>query len=290
MTDPAPGRPWAGRADGMPAEPAPDGPRLSVPAFAVLALVALVVLSYVVDQVGPVRVTAAGLVPTLLLGGVLLGLVGTVPRWFANRRHVRLEAWGRAAGWAYEREDPDLLRLQRGAPFDQGDEHVASEVLHRPWHGRHAVSFTYRWTTRAGSRRRRCSAHVVALHLPTSLPRLDVTAEGLGARARKLVGGKDLQLELEDFNREYLVVADDERTAHAVLHPRLVERLMEQDVRGRRWRVEGRWLVTWEPGRTDVDRIARLLAAVTLVADAVPRHVWQDHGHDPAAPAPASTP
>ncbi|MBO3088126.1 hypothetical protein [Cellulomonas dongxiuzhuiae] len=217
---------------------------------------------------------------------VVAALVGPVVAWLAHRwqrrRHDRLAAWAGLNGWEYARSDGELERIQTGVPFSSGDSHAAIEVMRRDWQGRPAVSFTYRWVTGAGKNRSTSYAHVVALRLPAYLPRLEVTAEGVGARLAKLAGGKDLQLELEAFNREYRVVASDVRTAHAVLHPRLLERLLRPDALGRPWRIEGTWLVTWDDGRTDVDRVAAGLMLLNAVADAVPRHVWQDHGHDPA--------
>ncbi|MBD7918477.1 hypothetical protein H9657_09330 [Cellulomonas sp. Sa3CUA2] len=217
---------------------------------------------------------------------VVVAVVGPVVAWLGNRwqqrRHERLAAWGSLNGWDYVRYDRGLERIQTGVPFSTGDSHAAIEVMRRDWQGRPAVSFTYRWVTGTGKERSTSYAHVVALRLPAYLPRLEVTAEGVGARLVKLAGGKDLQLELAAFNREYRVVAADERTAHAVLHPRLMERLLRSDALGRPWRIEGTWLVTWDDGRTDVDRVAGRLMLLGAIADAVPRHVWQDHGHDPA--------
>lgn len=277
-----PERPWvvaqAADAQGAGARPRRRGLRVTRPVFFGIAAVQVLVFVLVVRP--RTGLDLSSVVPVLFVVGVgsVLAVLGN--RW-QSRRHERLAAWGRTHGWHYERVDRSLLRIQRGAPFSAGDSHAASEVLDREWHGRHAVSFTYSWVTGSGKDQRTSYAHVVALHLPASLPRLEVTPEGFGAAVIKLAGGKDLQLELEEFNRAYRVAATDERTAHAVLHPRLMERLLQADARGVPWRLEGRWLATWETGRTDVDRIGPALTLLTAVADAVPRHVWQDHGHDP---------
>ena len=277
-------RPWVA-AQAQDAQDAATGPRrqglrISRPVF--FAIAAVQVLVFVLVFQPRLGLSLPALAPVLILGGLMFVVVKIANHW-QNRRHEQLAAWGRLNGWHYGRYDPTLLRLQSGTPFDAGDSHTASEVLDRPWQGRHAVSFTYTWVIGSGKNRQTKHAHVVALHLPARLPRLEVTPEGFGAAVIKLAGGKDMQLELEEFNREYRVAASDERTAHAVLHPRLMERLLRADVRGRPWRIEGRWLLTWDKGRTDVARIADRLTVLGVVADAVPRHVWQDHGHDPAA-------
>ncbi|ADG75858.1 hypothetical protein Cfla_2975 [Cellulomonas flavigena DSM 20109] len=276
-----PERPWvAAQAQDAAAAPRRRGLRISRPVFFAVAAVQVLVFVLVFRPRMGVDLSAVGTV--LVLVGLMFVVV-KVANHVQDRRHQRLADWGRLNGWHYERYDSSLLRLQSGTPFDAGDAHSASEVLDRPWQGRHAVSFTYTWVVGSGKNRQTKHAHVVALHLPARLPRLEVTPEGLGAAVIKLVGGKDLQLELEEFNREYRVSSADERTAHAVLHPRLMERLLREDSRGLPWRLEGRWLLTWDRGRTDVDRIAARLMLLGAIADAVPRHVWQDHGHDPAA-------
>ena len=279
-----PERPWvaaqAQDAAGEGARPVRRGLRVSRPVF--FAIAAVQVLVFVLVFRPHLGIDPSTVVTVLVLAGVMAVFVKVADHW-QDRRHQELADWGRVNGWHYERHDRTLLRLQSGTPFDAGDAHSASEVLDRAWQGRHAVSFTYTWTVGSGKDRQTKHAHVVALHLPARLPRVEVTPEGLGAAVIKLAGGKDLQLELEEFNREYRVSSHDERTAHALLHPRLMERLLRPDVRGRPWRVEGRWLVTWDKGRTDVARIADRLTLLGAIADAVPRHVWQDHGHDPAA-------
>ena len=275
-------RPWATGAPSVASQRM--SPALRTALFLLFPL-ALVLFAWVRSGMigdGSARLPVAA--PLFVGAVVVAAAVGVVvERAWQARRHEHLVAWGALNGWAYERHDPDLLRLQRGAPFDEGDAHAVIEVLHRPWEAWHAVSFTYRWSTGTGKNRRTYHAHVVALHLPAYLPRLEVTPEGVGTRLVRLVGGQDVQLELEEFNREYRVVAADRRTGHAVLHPRLMERLLQDDVRGSTWRIEGRWLATWDLGRTDVRRVAARLGLLSAIARSVPRHVWQDHGHDPAA-------
>ena len=90
------------------------------------------------------------------------------------------------------------------------------------------------------------------------------------------------QFESEAFNRAYRVAADDQRTGHAILPPRLMERLLP-DALGNAWRIDGTWILSWEPGTTDLDRLAPRLGLLSAVVRSVPRHVWQDHG-DPTRP------
>ena len=218
----------------------------------------------------------------LLIGAVVvLGAVGG--SWLRRRRAAELTAWAGATGWAFSPRDPGLglATLQTGRPFGQGRARTVTEVLTGTYEALPAVSFTYTWTTGSGDERREHEAHVVALRLPTYLPTLEVTAEGVGARLAKAFGARDLQLESAAFNAAYRVDAPEARTAHAILHPRTLERLLRPDALGVAWRIEGTWIASWETGATDTARIAPRLGVLAAVVRGVPRHVWQDHGHDP---------
>ena len=100
-------------------------------------------------------------------------------------------------------------------------------------------------------------------------------------RLATLVGGQDIRVESDDVNRAYRVAATDERFGHAIVHPRLMERLLQPDALGIAWRIEGPWILSWEPGETDLDRVAPRLGLLAAVVRSIPPHVWQDHGVDP---------
>ncbi|QCB92598.1 hypothetical protein [Cellulomonas shaoxiangyii] len=214
---------------------------------------------------------------------LLLPLVVAGAWWLAKKRREQLDTWARATGWQHVRHDPGygLARLHHNQPFEQGHGRRVSEVLTGRWQGLPAVSYTYEWSTGAGKERRTYYAHVVALALPAYLPVLELTGEGVGARIAKALGARDLQTESVAFNDAYRVAAGDERVGHAILHPRLMERLLQPDALRTDWRIEGTWIASWAPGRTDTARIAPRLGVLHAVVRGVPRHVWQEHGYDP---------
>lgn len=224
---------------------------------------------------------------------LLVPLVLAAAWWLQKKRHEHLAAWARSVGWEYVRTDPGygLTRLHRNQPFEQGHSRRATEVLTGRWQGLPAVSYTYEWSTGSGKEKRTYAAHVVALALPAYLPVLELTSEGLGARLAKALGARDMQTESVAFNDAYRVVAGDARVGHAILHPRLMERLLQDDARATDWRIEGTWIASWRSGRTDTSDVAGRLGVLHAVVRAVPRHVWQDHGYDPLTrPGAASAP
>jgi len=205
-----------------------------------------------------------------------------------RKRQQAIAAWASAAGWSFEGRDDSLVYRWAGEPFGKGDERETDEVLRGTYAGAEAVSFTYRVTdvsrdSDGKTDRSTTSYHVVALELPAALSTVEVTPEGLGARIAKMVGAQDIQFESDEFNRAYRVEGAEPQVAHAVIHPRLMERLLEPGTKGTAWRIEGSSILSWDNGSTDVDRITSTLGLLATIRDSVPRHVWLDHGYDPAA-------
>lgn len=218
------------------------------------------------------------LVIPLLLVPVLLGL-----RWYSIvRREQATRAWAARTGWTYVGSDVSLTRRWRGTPFATGKARRASEVVTGTYAGKAATSFAYRYTTDRGEESQTSTFHVVTLALPAFLPDLQLTPDGLGARLVRALGGQDLTFESEDFNRAWRVEASDPAVAHAVLHPRLMERLLQPDARGLCVRIEGTDILCWAGGSPDLDQVARRLGVLNAIVTSVPRHVWLDHGYDPA--------
>jgi hypothetical protein len=217
--------------------------------------------------------------PVLVVVVVIALLVGAW--WLRRRRTERLVAWANATGWQLVGSDGSLTTRWTGHPFGQGYGRRATEVLRGPFEGMSALSFTYRWTTGSGRQRTSHVRHVVTIDLPAFLPNLELTPDGVGAKLAKAVGGQDIQFESDGFNRAWRVESRDLPVAHAIVNPRLMERLMRPDARGESLRIEGTSILSWAFGATDTAALAHRLGLLAAVVHAIPRHVWQDHGYDP---------
>ncbi len=216
----------------------------------------------------------------LVLGLLLAPVVLALGIWSQRRRTRTIQAWATAAGWRYVGSDPSLVTRWRGTPFGVGHGHQVSDLVTGRFAGRPSMSFTYRYRTGSGKEESTYTFHVVATSLPAYLPNLQLTPEHLGARIARAFGRQDIQFESEDFNRAWRVQAGVERFAHDVLHPRLMERLLQPDAR-MNLRIEATDILCWAPGSTSLSRVAARLGVLAAVVDAVPRFVWQDHGYDP---------
>lgn len=222
----------------------------------------------------------------LVVGGALMVLL-VVWSTISNRKHqAALDAWLAARGWRRQPPDRSLVSRWRGSPFGTGDNRKVADVVAGTFQGRRLMSFAYSYeTSSTDSDGRRSTTthtfHVVTLELPAFLPDLEVTPESIGSRIASAFGRTDLDVESDEFNKRFAVRAADLAVGHAILHPRLVERLLREDRVA--WRIEGTTVLTWSAGRTDLQRLDARIALLVAIADAVPRHVWLDHGHDPLA-------
>lgn len=206
-----------------------------------------------------------------------------VLRWYSGyRREEAAKAWAARIGWMYMGSDASLTQRWRGTPFNTGNARRTSEVVAGTYSGKAATSFAYRYTTKRGDDRQTYTFHVVTLALPAFLPDVQLTPDGFGAKLERVMGGQDMVFESEDFNRAWRVETSDPAVAHAVVHPRLMERLMQPDARGLHVRIEGTDILCWSGGNPDLDQVARRLGVLNAIVTSVPRHVWLDHGYDPA--------
>jgi len=198
-----------------------------------------------------------------------------------RRRRARVTAWAAANGWQYQASAPELTQRWQGAPFGVGSSRRATEVLTGTWQGRSATSFTYRYSVSNGKSRSTFTFQVLTLGLPAFLPTLELSPEGLGDRVAKALGGQDLEFESADFNRAWRVTSRMPKFASDVVHPRLMERLMQPGARAN-IRIEGTDILTWSAGAPDLDLVASRLGLLDAVVRSIPRFVWLEHGYDPS--------
>lgn len=209
--------------------------------------------------------------------------VSGVLGWWTHRKGLeRKRAWADSVGWTVVGTDRSLVSRWPGTPFGIGSNRRVSELVVGSFDGRPAMSFAYRYTTGSGKNRSTSTFHVIALALPTYLPRLELTPGNALQRLAARLGAQDIEFESQAFNDAWRVAAPDERFAHSVLHPRLMERLLRPDAARTSLRIEGTDLLSWSPGAPRYDAIGPRLRVLSDVVDAVPRFVWLDHGHDPA--------
>ena len=201
----------------------------------------------------------------------------------AKKRREELSLLAAERGWSFaEREDAWVDRFD-GAPFGLGHDRRASNVLTGAYDGRPFVAFDYRYSTTEtstdaeGHTQTHTQTHpfsVLGLDAGASLPNLSVTPEGFLGRMVGRLTNTDIELESEAFNRAFTVRADDRKFATDVLHPRMMEHLLQIPDRG--WSLRGGWLLAVRSGRHTVAELDARLHDLDGILDLIPDFVWRE--------------
>lgn len=268
----------------------------------------------------------------LLALGLAAGVVvGGWALWDSAQRarHRReLATFAATHGWQFEPATTAYTGRFSGLPFESGVRRRQEDVLRGSFAGAQCATYTHVYETQrrqtstrnysdallldealfgalmvheSGSRSQTQTFQVTLVELPVTLPRLDLVPEGLGTHAAKAFGGSDVDVESHAFNRRWRVIASDQRYAHAILDPRMIDRLLQSDLEGLSIRIDGGAMLLWSPGRRGTEDLARRLSALTSVARRIPAHVVREYAEagftrgegrpvSPSAPSWATTP
>jgi hypothetical protein len=195
----------------------------------------------------------------------------------AAKRRQELATYAVSRGWRYEAEQPMLVDRFAGPPFGIGSDRHAGNAVYGQHDGRDFVSFDYEYETSSGSGKdRRTTTHsfsIVALSMGVSLPSLRVDPENFIERVVGRVTNSDIDLELEDFNRAFTVTCPDRKFASDVLHPQMMEFLLQHRDIG--WRFERDSMLMVSDALRSVAEIDATLALMDQISDKIPDFVWR---------------
>ena len=88
------------------------------------------------------------------------------------------------------------------------------------------------------------------------------------------LGAKDLEVESHEFNQQWKVWFADQRAAHAIFTPRMIERFLQPDVGGRAFTFEGSALVGISPQVSDLGDLPMVVGALNSIVDLMPAFLW----------------
>jgi hypothetical protein len=222
-------------------------------------------------MVGSGFVILAVLFVFLIIGIAVIGFVQ------AAKRRDEMAAYAVSRGWRYEQEQPLLVDRFDGPPFGIGSDRHAGNAVYGQHDGRDFVSFDYQYETTSGSGKdRRTTTHhfsVLALSMGVSLPSLRVDPENFLERFVGRITNSDIDLELEDFNRSFTVTCPDRKFASDVLHPQMMEFLLQH--KGVGWRFERDSMLMVSGSHRSVAEIDATLALMDQITDRIPDFVWR---------------
>ncbi|WP_448630502.1 hypothetical protein [Cellulomonas soli] len=184
-----------------------------------------------------------------------------------RRRRREVERWAVEHGWHTDVACSVLANRWEAPPVGRGGG-VATDALERDDERGRVRSFTY-----SGLRRR----HIVMVERAMRGPGLVLTPERGAQRLARRLGGQDVAVEWEDFNARWRVRTGRVRFAHAVLHPRVMERLSRPDTDGLSVLVEGADVAVHAPGPTDLARVESMTRVALDLAELLPTFVVDDH-------------
>jgi 8-oxo-dGTP diphosphatase len=217
------------------------------------------------------------------LGAVamVVGLVGFVGFWvrgylLRERRSRELDEFATHVGWEYTARSFEVGEGLRSYPFGRGIDREDVDVIRGAFEGRRCAAFTHRYTDKSGDSTATYEFQVVSVELGADYPTLNILPEDVAAKAAKLVGGMDVDFESAEFNRRWRIEGEDPRYVHDMITPRVMQRLVQDDARGRVLRVEGHYLLTWTTGRLPASTLSSVLGLLTSVAAVLPPHVERE--------------
>ncbi|MFC7403511.1 hypothetical protein [Georgenia alba] len=219
----------------------------------------------------------------MLMFPLIIGLVivlAVVGHKQTKKRRAALRAWAQAHGWAYTDNAPGLGLDLRGGPFGRGHSRSSTEAVWGTYQGWQGASWRYTYKITSGSgksrRTRTYHHHVVSLQLPVPLPYIELSAENFLSRTF----GNDVEFEDAAFNDAWHVRGDSPRATSDVIHPRMMERLMQPDLQGANLLYEGGRIFLWRRGMPDPAAIDAALRLLHELIELVPGFVWDNaRGH-----------
>ncbi|MFT3900543.1 MAG: DUF3137 domain-containing protein [Gordonia sp. (in: high G+C Gram-positive bacteria)] len=117
--------------------------------------------------------------------------------------------------------------------------------------------------------------NVFSLTLPKALPALSI-GPTISTRA-----GDVVEFESITFNEQWAVLCPDQRFAKAALPPTTLDGLLSMDLpvtANTRIAIVGRQLLAISIGGSRGDDITRLYRTLQVIADGIPRYVWEEYG------------
>jgi hypothetical protein len=194
----------------------------------------------------------------------------------AKKRREAMLAYAAGRGWRFEAEQPLLVDRFTGPPFGLGSGRRAYNVLYGTHEGRDLVSFDYEYKTHTSNGKRTTTQvhrfSVLGLSMGIHMPPLSVDPENFLDRFVGRLTGNDIDLESEEFNRAFTVSCPDRKFASDVLHPQMMEFLLEHRQVG--WRFEQDSMLMVAHGQRTPAQIDATIAVMDGITDRVPEFVW----------------
>lgn len=244
--------------------------------------------AFAVAAIGVVAVVTTDGAFWVMVGAVVLMVAATA--WSirdylrARRTQDAYQTFAASHGWEFLERSFEYDARFSTFPFGEGVARRQESVVRGEFNGQRCATFAQVFEVKRDqdSPAMVQTYQVTLAELPIALPRLDIVPQNLPASIAKALGGRDVEVESYEFNQRWRVLCNDARYAHAVLDPRMIERLLYLDVAGMSVRIDGGAVYVWRSGRQGAADLAKRLSVVSGIARRIPTHVireYTDLGH-----------
>ncbi|WP_062517718.1 DUF3137 domain-containing protein [Demequina gelatinilytica] len=224
---------------------------------------------------------AFAIFPLIFVGVIVLMVVLGVRGFLgARRRRDAIAATVAANHLGHLAEDPARVTYFSSPPFGTGRRRRARDIVWGTMSGRPFETFAYSYETESRDSEGRTSTtthtfQVTWVPLPAPLPTVRFTGDNALLRALGKLGGRDLDTESHEFNQRWKVWSEDERVAHAILTPTVIDRLLRRDIVGRAFVVEGAALYSYAQSASDLAELPLVVGALYDLVDAIPAFLFE---------------
>jgi hypothetical protein len=165
----------------------------------------------------------------VLIALAVFGVVAYVSHQMAEARRRELAAYAGEQGWSFSpQRDRDMdNRYPEFGCLKHGHSRYAHNVMKGEKDGLPVTGFDYHYVTGHGKNRQTHRFSALIVRSPLPLRSLFIRHENLFDKLTEFVGLDDIDFESAEFSREFYVKAQDRRWAYDVIHPRMMEFLLQ---------------------------------------------------------------
>jgi hypothetical protein len=212
---------------------------------------------------------------------LLVGLGAWFSYYLKKRRRQQLQAMARQLGLEFAQRDPfDLLSLPF-ALFQKGDGRGCENVMWGRWQDLDVRELDYwYYEERTDSEGKRSKTYYrfscAVIEIEAHCPPLTISREDLFTRMADHLGFRDIEFELEEFNRAFQVKGKDRKFANDAVDARMMQWLLSTD-RKFGFEIVGPWVLGQSKRRRPAELVP-LLGTLKEFRDHLPRVVFSLYG------------
>ena len=178
-------------------------------------------------------------------------------------------------GWSLVPTAPDLIDKGDAHPFRQGRDRAATNAIRSGHRKFPFVSFEYEYVTEHKDdegkvQRSRSKYNVTSIELKGAIDQIKIMPEGMWD------GKWDLDMESDDFNKKWKVLAKEKRLAHAILAPTVIALMVDPKTPKMPIIFEPGRLWTYRSGSHDLGKLDRALETLVGIAEHIPAFVYKE--------------